>query len=101
MSDNLIALHGYKRDNASLVRAKAVYEDCFIRSLEGRCDQFMNSIYISLFLVSDNHGANLSFPPIADIGHPLLVVPTFCKSDGVEALCFVEASRTFIRLKAP
>jgi hypothetical protein len=35
VSDNLIALHRDKRDNASAVRAKAVYEDCFILSLEG------------------------------------------------------------------
>ena len=100
MSDSLIALHGDKRDNASPVRAKAVYEDCFIRSLDC-CDKFMDGVQISLVLVSDNHWADLSFPPVADIRHSLLVIPTVRKADGVKPARLVEPSRSFIRLKAP
>ena len=35
---SLIARYGDKRDYACAVRAKAVYEHCFIRSLERCCD---------------------------------------------------------------
>ena len=100
MSDSLIALHGDKRDNASPVRAKAVYEDCFIRSLDC-CDKFMDGVQISLVLVSDNHWADLSFPPVADIRHSLLVIPTVRKADGVKASCFVKASGALICLETP
>src|ERR1700751_5545126 len=55
----------------------------------------------STFLHFLEGGRHRVFPPIPDVWHLLLVVRTICKSDGVEASCFVEPSRTFIRLKAP
>jgi len=90
VSNDLVVVNGDKRDNAFTVRAKVIYEDCFIRSLEGCREQFMNGGEISRFLVSDNHCTDLLFPPIPDVWHPLLVLRTICKSDGVEASCFVK-----------
>ena len=61
----------------------------------------MNGVQISLVLVSDNHCADLSFPPIADIRHLLLVIPAVRKADGMKASCFVKAACTLVRLEAP
>src|SRR6516165_638495 len=55
----------------------------------------------STFLHFLERGRHRVFPPIADIGHSLLVVRAIGKTDGLKPARFVEPSRTFIRLKAP
>jgi hypothetical protein len=45
--------------------------------------------------------ADLSFPPIPNVGHPLLVVRTICKTDRAKASGFVKASGALICLEAP
>jgi hypothetical protein len=101
MSNNLAAINSDKRDDAFTVRVKAIYKNRLIRPLERFRNQFMNSGEISRGFASNDHCTDLSFPPIPNIGHMLLVVRTIGKPDRVKASCFVKASRTFIRLEAP
>ena len=101
MSDNLIAVHGDERDNACTIRVKVIYEECFIRSLEGCRDQIMDSSQISGMFAPDDHHPGLSLPAIPDVGHPLLVPRTISKTDRLEASCFVKASCMLIRLETP
>jgi hypothetical protein len=54
VSDNLIAVHGDERDNACTIRVKVIYEECFIRSLEGCRDQIMDSSQISGMFAPDD-----------------------------------------------
>ena len=101
MSNDLNAINGDKRDHVFAIRMQAIYEKCLIGPLEGCRDQFMNSGEISRGFASNDHCIDLPFPPIPDIGRPLLVVGTIGKSDCTEAPCLVETSCALICLETP
>src|ERR1700758_1682511 len=101
MSNNLAAINSDKRDDAFTVRVKAIYKNCLIRPLERYRNQFMNSDEISRGFASNHHYTDLSFPPIPNIWHMLLVVRAIGKPDRVKASCLVEASCALVCLEAP